>query len=380
MLVRVSSVRGLLLAALFSFVLLALVATTSADAKRKPPPPPQNWWGVFGFETPSAGEFEKMDQTGIGTYRLFVYWRQVEGRAPTPIPGTKRLQYHYDWDVTDANFRRAAAAGVDLHLSIYSTPGWVASELAQNPNRTAKGKRAWKAFIGAAADRYGAGGEFWREHRKLRPSPPVAWQIWNEQNTSARFKPGARPRKYADLLIAAGEQIRERVPNARVMPGGMFGTPKTPDSMTAWKFLTRLVGIKEARPYIDAVGIHPYSPDLRGVRYQIRKMRKVLDRAGMKRTPLELTEIGWSSGLSDRFFFFKGRDGQAELLKRTMKMLLKKRVKWNIDRVIWLAWRDYADPPEGCGFCEKFGLLKLNGNKKPAYRAYAKLARRSKGR
>lgn len=368
------------LAPLLALALLAAVAATPAEAKKGPPPPPQDWWGIFGFETPSAGEFEKMDQAGVGTYRLFIYWRQVEGRAPTPISGTNQLQYHYDWDLTDTNIRRAAAAGVDIHLSIYSTPGWVASDLAQNPNRTAKGARAWKEFIAAAAERYGAGGEFWQENPDLRPSPPVAWQIWNEQNASPRFKPGARPGEYADLLVAAGEQIRRYDRKTQIMPGGMFGTPGNVDSMPAWKFLGRLLKEKGARPYIEAVGVHPYAPTLRGVRYQIRKMRKVLDRAGMKRTPLELTELGWSSGLAPSNDLSKGRVGQARMLTKAMRMLLKNRLKWNIDRVIWLSWRDYANPPDGCGYCEKFGLLELNGNEKPAFKAYAKLARRSKGR
>lgn len=369
------------LAPLLALALLAAVAATPADAKKGPPPPPQEYWGVFGFESPSAGEFVKMNQTGIGTYRLFLYWRQIESREPTSIAGTDLDHRHYyDWEETDMNFRRAVAAGIDIHLSVYSTPGWIAKDLAQNPNQTKQGAEAWKEFIAAAAERYGAGGDFWRESPDIPASPPVTWQIWNEQNTSARFKPGARPGEYADLLAAAGEQIRRRDSQTEIMPGGMFGTPQTPDSMTAWEFLSRLLDEPQARPYIDAVGVHPYAPGLRGIKYQIRKMRKVLDRNGMKGTPLELTELGWSSGLSKQFFLFKGRKGQAKLLKKSMKMLLKNRIKWNIRRVIWLSWRDYADPPEGCGFCEKFGLLKLNGDEKPAYRAYAKLARPSKGR
>ncbi len=48
----------------------------------------------------------------------------------------------------------------------------------------------------------------------------------------------------------------------------------------------------------------------------MNKMRSTLDKAGMKKTPLQITELGWSSGVhKDTFFFFKGPRGQARMLK-----------------------------------------------------------------
>ena len=38
-----------------------------------------------------------------------------------------------------------------------------------------------------------------------------------------------------------------------------------------WRFLDRLYGFKGAKKTFDAVAIHPYSPNIKGIEYQLKK-------------------------------------------------------------------------------------------------------------
>ncbi len=60
-------------------------------------------------------------------------------------------------------------------------------------------------------------------------------------NTVQRYRPKPDPQEYAKLLGIAGTEIRQADPGAEILPGGMFGTPQTPNSYDAWDFMRMLL-------------------------------------------------------------------------------------------------------------------------------------------
>ncbi len=195
-------------------------------------------------------------------------------------------------------------------------------------------------------------------------------------NTSARYLPTPDPKEYAKVLTTAGAQIRKLDPLAEILPGGMFGTPQNEGSYAAWTFMRKLLFQQGVAKYVDAVGVHPYSPDLHGIRYQMDKMRRVLDSYQLQKVPIDVTELGWSSGAhKDAFFFFKGPRGQKLMLKRSYRLLLKGRKRWNVHRIVWFSWRDVDQVPKGCTYCKKFGLLRDDLSRKGSYDVYRRYAK-----
>lgn len=363
--------RALKLAGFAVLAVLLLVPGPAQAGKRVP----KTFFGVDSIHRPPAAEFDLMRSSGVDVFRAPMIWRSIERDPPVEMFG--QTHRTYDWSETDLYMQHSARSGVRLQFGITGTPAWVDRDIATSPMRSAAGRQGWTAFVAAVVSRYGRGGDFWDENPGLTVTPPITYQLWNEQNTTARYKPRPDVAEYAKLLELGGREIRAREPGAEIVPGGMFGTPKDADSsIKAWKFAKRLLKHPDARRYIDAIAIHPYSPDVRGVRYQFKKMRRVLVRAGRGDMPIHVTEIGWSSGAADNFFLFKGPKGQARMLKRSFAMMLKRRRDWNLERLVWFMWRDVArdEVPPGCGFCPKMGLLFEDLEPKRSHNAFVQFS------
>lgn len=333
---------------------------------------PRDFWGVYAFNLPSLEESELMNETGVEISRVQFDWREIEPQAPDVFG-----QRTYDWVEMDAWVGNLARNGVATQALLLGSPRWLTPSTLHTPMKTSEGQEGWAAFVRAVVDRYGRGGSFWVANPTIPAVPIEVFQIWNEQNSSSRYRPKPDVDEYAGLLRLAEREIRQADPKARVLLGGMFGTPNdlndSDGSMPAWDFLDKLYALPGAASRFDAVGVHPYSPNLRGVRYQLKKIRASMRKAGDGATAVEVTELGWSSGTSDSFFFFAGRKGQARKLDAAVGMLLEKRRKWNIERIVWLAWRD-TQSTEGCGYCEKFGLVKEDLRPKPSFKIFKQYA------
>ena len=121
----------------------------------------------------------------------------------------------------------------------------------------------------------------------------------------------------------------------------------------------------------DGVALHPYSPDVEGIKKQISKMRKVLKKKKDKGTKLWLTEVGWGSKKKGRLGV--GKKKQSKLLKQSFKLLIKKRGRWKIGGVLWYTWRDLPKNESPCDWCATAGLFNTGGSKaKPAWKQYVK--------
>jgi hypothetical protein len=174
--------------------------------------------------------------------------------------------------------------------------------------------------------------------------------------------------------------IKEADREAEVVLAGLSDGPSAPADIGAARYLKRLYGVHGARRSFDAVAVHPYGRSASGVASVIRLVRETMRDHHDRRTPLWVTEVGWGSAPPDGFGTSKGIRGQRRIVKRTMKMMVHHRRAWRLQRVYWFFWRD---PPKSddrdlpCRICHSAGLLRSNHEPKPAYRVFARIARRA---
>jgi hypothetical protein len=361
--------------ALARTALLAALATAvlAAPAAAKPPRAP--FYGVSpqaGTATPK--DFRLMDRADVGTFRLFFRWPQVQ----------KTRGGAYNWVHTDAEVENAASHGLTILGGLTGTPDWIRCPLSTTSCRlrpaihTQAARTQWLAFVRAAAERYGPDGSFWTANPLLPKSPITTWQVWNEQNSVGRYKPQPSPSEYALLIKITHRALNHATGGqAKVLLGGMFGTPPRPASIDSWDFLRRLYGIQGAKRSFDGVAVHPYSPNLRGIRYQISHLRQVMSSHHDGSTGLWVTELGWGSARTPHDLT-KGRHGQAKMLRDSFTMLLRNRFKWHLRGVYWYSWRDYPSG-QGCPqWCTSSGLLQNDYDVKPAFRAYRDFASKAR--
>jgi len=142
-----------------------------------------------------------------------------------------------------------------------------------------------------------------------------------------------------------------------------------------WKYLARFYKVSGVSDSFDAVALHPYSPDIHGLQFQLNKARAILDQHGDSGKEILVTEIGWGSARphNDKPLI-KGKSGQANLLRDSYNFLLDNRTKYNIGAIIWYAWADADHTIAGCEFCRSSGLFTLKGKPKPAWDELVKIA------
>lgn len=331
---------------------------------------------------PGADEFARMDRGKVGSIRLQLYWPQIQDAPSDCSATTTLLAAGCDWSETDQLVAQAAQKGIHVLPFFYGTPSWLrpaGRSDASSPVATAYARTKWKDFVKAAVQRYGPGGAFWDTYSG-KAQPIRTWQIWNEQNSKAKWAPRPSPRDYSTLLKLAHAAITGVDRDARLMLGGMFGTPFASGgpSLTAWKFLARLYDVKGIKSKFDLVAAHPYSENLRGIKYQVDKLRRVMKANGDRRTKLAVTEVGWGSGKPRKnSFLLKGLKGQSQMLKNAFRLFNDRQRSWKLGTVYWFSLKDSQDCGEyaGCSYWESSaGLLRAGepADPKPAWRAFTR--------
>ena len=309
--------------------------------------------GVVTQAPLTALDYDRMGDGNVGTLRLPVTWRSLE-----PTRGNR------DFGPIEPIIAQAAANGVRVLPTIIGPgpPG------TSHPPTNGASRRAFGKFAGALADRFGRGGTFW----SAQPSvvPITAYQIFNEQNGPAYWDARPNPRAYGKLVKAAAKKITRQDGRAEIVLGGMFGTPSGQGARTSWAYLNALYKVRGIKKAFDTAAIHPYSPTLRGIKFQIRKIRRVMNKNHDRRAKLRLTELGWGSAANGNLN--EGRAGQAKLLKKAFGLLERKKGAWKIKGATWFAWKD--NPAGACSFCPTAGLFEADGDPKPSWTAFQEVA------
>ncbi len=259
---------------------------------------PSRFFGVMPQGPLEAADYQKMGEANVGVLRFEMSWPAID---PSSDPTD------FDWSSADAVVGSAAMNGVTTLPFVTSAPSWVLEldghdcDPGTCPPYGPRGDAAlaaFRAFVSAAAERYGPDGQFWAENPEIPELPIRAWQIWNEQNSPSFWKPKPNVKAYAKLLDSAHRAISRVDPGAKVILGGMFGTPlggRKP-AISAWDFLGKLYRLKGARRDFDGVAPHPYASKLAKVQDQVDLLRDAMVAAHDRDAELWITEIGWASG------------------------------------------------------------------------------------
>jgi hypothetical protein len=308
--------------------------------------------GVVSQSKLGVQDYERMGDGNAGTLRVRVPWARLE-----PQRGQR------EWTWLDRVVTRAGEQGIRVLPSLHG-PG--PAGIATPPTRP-RARRAFARFAGAVAARYGPGGAIPEGGR-----PIAGLQIWNEQNGRTYWGAKPNPRKYGKLLKAAAQRMRRADRRVEVILGGMFGTPSGRGAITSWGYLKRLYAVRGIKRAFDTVAVHPYSPNLFGVKYQVRAMRKVMRRNGDGSARIRITEFGWGSKKGGNPLN-KGSRGQARMLRKAFRLFERRRGGWRLSGANWFAWRN--SPRGGCAFCPTAGLFTADRSPKPSWNAFKQVAR-----
>lgn len=235
---------------------------------------------VTGFPRSAWGRhLDAITRSGVRTVRTDAPWNAAEPNPP--VDGRHR----YDWSRFDALVGDLASRNLRWIPIIDYSARWAASQ----PGNLRSPPRAippYAAYGGALAARYGRDGSFWRTHPGLPAMPVTSYEIWNAPDFRGTFVP---PAYYADLYVAAREEIRAADPSAQVWIGGLGGVNAS----------DYLHSIARARPaalgQVDAIGIHPYAGDAAGVLSLVSELRLAMDVLDMADVPIAITEFGWTT-------------------------------------------------------------------------------------
>jgi hypothetical protein len=367
-------VAKLHLAALASALLFSLALASPAIAGE--------FIGISGGPQPDETDLQKIADTGVHSDRFILSWAAVQ-----PSQGA------FNWTATDRMAGGSASHGIRALPMLWGSPGWATSSAARPPIDTPGARKAWRAFLEAAVKRYGPGGSYWSGPYEqqfgadAKPLPITAWQVWTEPN-GKYFAPSPSPRRYARLLQISHEAIKAANSKARVVLGGLVGIRKwhgrTLHGIPGWKFLRQLYRVPGIKREFDIAAVHPYAPNLEQLRREMKLFRAAMRKGGDGHVRVWITEIGWGSAPkgsgNSQLGLNKGLTGQRRLLAGSFKLILSHRRSWRVGRVYWYDWRDPpADARAPCSFCETAGLLRNDRTPKPAYRAFARFARKSPG-
>jgi hypothetical protein len=343
-------------AAIATFAVCALPVGSSNAAV------PRAFYGVVPSGYDSSAEMQRMAASGVGEVRVLVNWNRVE-----PTQGIR------DWSYYDDYVARLAAAGLQPRPLLLGEPAWTPG-FPRPPVYSPLASASWQSFLTELAGRYGRNGLFWQQHPGLPYLPMTDWEVWNEPNLSGYW--GGRPsaRRYVRLLRLSGNALRRADPRARIGIGGIFPPPRRRYGVSLKAYMSGIYRIRGAPRLFDAVSIHPYAARPKGVIRACRELRAIMDRHGDRRTPIWITEVGWSTGGVGwaQSPYRASEAGQARFLSRTYRKLIALRSSLRLRRVVWNGWQD-AQP--GTPWTINMGLIRYDESAKPSLAAYAGLPR-----
>jgi hypothetical protein len=364
-------VRRLVLAAVAASL---IVCVPAASAARRAVP--RNFMGmVAGSEVVQRpdlvpSQVRLMRRSGVQSIKAEFSWARIES-----------TKGDFNWDETDALVRAAARNGLDVTPTVDGSPPWARRRKPRHdPEEVVEPKspRVYAKFMTELVDRYGPHGDFWTENPTVRKHPIRAWEIWNEPEIPHYWRgPWLHP--YTKLLRLSYRAIKKADPHSRVVLAGL--------TFRSWKFVKMLYGAG-AKPYFDAVSLHPYTRKPSNVVRTAKLVRRVMDAHHDRRVPIWVTELSWTSGLhhargstGQPSYLNSTERGQARLLRQGSLALAAARRRYGVSRVYWYTWmtrdKSRVDP------FDYSGLRRIRGRRirsKPALHAYSRVAHQLEGK
>ncbi len=201
---------------------------------------------------------------------------------------------------------------------------------------TAKGRAAFAKYAATVAKRY----------QKYE----VVWEIWNEPDSPAFWKPAPNPADYMKLLQKAIVAIKQADPQALCIGPAVVGMPEE---------LWREYFQRELVKYVDAVSVHLYRdvmPETAG-ELDIKPIRRLIaEYTKNKEVPLVCSEWGYSN--VEKII-------NEEIQGALMVRILLTNTYAGLPITILYNWKNNGNDPHEPEF--NFGLLDHQGNPKKAY-------------
>jgi len=269
-------------------------------------------------------------EAGVKWSREDFSWQRIEPR---------RGEFH--WDYYDRLLERAHRYGITVYAIVGYWTDWTKPY-------TAEGIEDYARFIGALVTHYRD-----RIHQ---------WEIWNEPNIF--FWQGPKE-LYAELLKKSHAAIKEVDPKAQVLGLSTAGID--------FKFIDQMLA-KQAP--LDVLTIHPYRRTLKEADFigELKKVSDLVKLADGARRPVWITEMGWATHVPHHVlrqdFEANTQRAQAELIARTYLSTILSGVE---PRTFWYDFRNDGDDP--VYFEHNMGIVQRDGRPKPAYLAFATMAR-----
>ena len=288
-----------------------------------------------------ARELDGVAATGSHWLRVDFPWSALEPNRR----GT------YEWEPADRLVAAANARGIHLLALAAYTPFW------DRPPGTTDHYQptdpiAYAEFVRAAAQRYA-------------PLGLHAWEIWNEPNMRDFWQPAPDAARYTTLLKLAAAAIHSVDPSGFVVSGGVAPADDSSGySIATNEFVTDIFA-NGGGPYLDAVGIHPYSfpyapmyPASWNTFYMTSATHAIMVRYGAGAKQIWGTEIGWGTGTAPK--------AVSEATQATMAA--QAITAWSnfsfAGNLFWYNWQDIS--PDRSQVFANMGVLRYDGSAKPA--------------
>ena len=263
----------------------------------------------------------------------------------------------YDWSTSDRVVAAARARGFKLMPTLTYTPAWARPAGTDDKwGPTGSYQDDFAAFAGAAALRYAG-----KVH---------TFELWNEENASAFWKPLPDASAYTSLVQKASAAIRAVQQKAGIVLGGLAAVGTNSHETDPEQFMHQLyaLGIGSS---VSAVGFHattyPFMPDDPtskewNVLMRLPRIHDWLVGQGFTRTQVWVTEFGIpSSGPSA-----VSEAVQAIQLQAAYR-LMNQYEGWS-GPLFWYTPRDKG--VNGADVDQNYGLIRRDFTPKPAFAAY----------
>lgn len=231
-------------------------APTPAGTSAPAPPPastPSALSNRFGIATGGiiewandanlARELDGYGQIGAGWIRFDIKWSIVEANRGT-----------FNWTIYDRLVGEARKRGLSIIANLAYTPSWARPSSANDDKFAPVNVADFANFARAAVSRYA-------------PQGVQHYEIWNEPNLSAFWKPAPDAVRYTALLKAAYTAIKSANASTVVLagafsPAGGHNDPSCGGGATvninALNFLETMYA-NGAKGHFDALSHHPYA-------------------------------------------------------------------------------------------------------------------------
>lgn len=274
-------------------------------------------------------------QAGIQLIRIDINWYEVE-----PEKGK------YNWERIDEVVRLAVERNIEILAVLAYTPRWANG--GKGINYPPDDVEDWKRFVSRAVRRY---------KNKIK-----YWNLWNEPNVEKFWALDAEA--YVRRILNPGAEAIKLVWPEAVLVGPevtyLRSIPRT------WNMWMRQILRKGGAKWFDIISMHIYKSEgpeeifkiiFEGYPEELTpSIVELLEEEGVDNKPFWITETGWST---------------TSVTEKTQARFYRgflRRMKNNLFPHAVVFYEIIDDPSPGVG---KYGILRADYSKKPAYDAYA---------